>query len=246
MNPHRVPRIARVGFTLVEVMVALFIMAIMAGLAWRGIDGIMRARTIGRERMEQTLRLGTVMTQWEQDVQALVNTGLVPPIAFDGATMRMSRRTEGGVQIVAWSLRGGEWLRWAGAPVTKGDQLSEQWMRSQQLLGTEADQLHALKGVAAWQAYFCHDRTCWSNAQSTGDTTEAPQGPAGPAPTPPGVTGGGKGGGATPGGGAPPAAREGGGKRSIAPPSAVRIVLTFSGSPLQGTLTRDIPVSLHS
>lgn len=240
-TPH--PR--RSGFTLVEVMVALFIMAIMAGLAWRGIDGIMRARTIGRERMEQTLRLGTVMTQWEQDVQALVNTGLVPPIAFDGATMRMSRRTEGGVQIVAWSLRGGEWLRWAGAPVTKGDQLTDQWMRSQQLLGTEAAQLHALKGVAAWQAYFCHERSCWANAQSTGDTgsSNAPRAPAGPpAATSPAPDG--KGGGLAPRGGN--AAPEGGGKRGMAPPSAVRIVLTFSGSPLQGTLTRDLPVNLHS
>lgn len=30
------------GFTLVEVLVALFIMALMAGLAWRGLDGVLR------------------------------------------------------------------------------------------------------------------------------------------------------------------------------------------------------------
>ena len=35
---------AGAGFTLVEVLVALSILAVLAGLAWRGLDGMLRAR----------------------------------------------------------------------------------------------------------------------------------------------------------------------------------------------------------
>ena len=36
---------AQRGFTLVEVLVALLIMAVMATMAWQGVDGIVRARS---------------------------------------------------------------------------------------------------------------------------------------------------------------------------------------------------------
>jgi general secretion pathway protein J len=206
----------RRGFTLVEVMVALFVMAIMAGLAWRGIDGIARARAIGKERLQQTLRLDTVMTQWRQDIEGIYNTGGFPPaMQFDGATLRLTRKTENGVQVVAWSLRNGEWLRWTGPEVTRRDQLADSWMRSQQLQGTEAGTLHVLQGVAAWQVYYCRQHQCWSNAQSTGDVANA-GGPANPAN---------------------PNAQA-----TQTLPGGIRIVLTFAGAPLQGTLTRDLEV----
>lgn len=206
--PRPVPARPR-GFTLVEVMVALFVMAIMAGLAWRGIDAIARGRTIGRDRLEQTLRVDTVMTQWQQDVQAIYNSSVVPPIAFDGATLRLTRRTDAGVQIVAWSLRQGNWLRWTGPVVTRREDLTDSWMRSQQLLGSEPGTLRLLQGVSAWQVYFCHQNQCWSNAQSTGDRA---------------------------------ASAPGSDTGAQAMPSGVRIVLGFTGAPLQGTLTRDLAI----
>jgi general secretion pathway protein J len=166
----RAPR----GFTLVEVLVALFVMALLAAMAWRGVDGIARAKTAGQQRMEQTLRIDTVLTQWEQDLAALYDSGVLPQaLNFDGATLRLTRRCEGGVQLVVWSLRDGQWLRWAGAAVTRNAELQDQWMRSQQLLGNEPQQLHALAGIQAWQLY-CFRGSAWSNCQSTGDVA-APQ-----------------------------------------------------------------------
>jgi general secretion pathway protein J len=170
----------RRGFTLVEVLVALVIMAVLAGMAWQGIDGIARSRDSAQARMEQTLRLTTVLAQWEYDLQTVHDTyGAVPALAFDGATLRLVRHTEGGVQLVAWSLRGGEWLRWAGPTVTRAAELQEQWMRSQQLLGNEPGQLRALSGVAGWQLY-CFRSNAWSNCQSSADV--APAGPGASAP----------------------------------------------------------------
>ncbi|MEW6703515.1 MAG: prepilin-type N-terminal cleavage/methylation domain-containing protein [Pseudomonadota bacterium] len=196
------------GFTLVEVLVALFVMALLAAMAWRGVDGIARARASGQERMELTLRLDTVMTQWEQDLAALHDTVAVPPLVFNGAALRLTRRTDEGVQLVVWSLREGEWLRWAGPGVTRAAELQDQWLRSQQLLGTEPQQLHALKGLESWQLY-CFRGSTWSNCQSTGDVAEPP----------------------AEGASAPP-------RQQL--PTGVRLVLNFSGSPLQGSLTRDV------
>ena len=59
------------GFTLVEVLVALTLMAVLAGMAWQGVAGIARARTASDERVESTLRVNTVLAQWEQDLQSV-------------------------------------------------------------------------------------------------------------------------------------------------------------------------------
>lgn len=156
------------GFTLVEVMVALMVMAVMATLAWQGIDGMVRSRDASQQRLEQLLRMNTVLAQWEQDLMAVQETQAVPALRFDGASLRLTRRTPDGMQLVVWSLRGGSWLRWAGPAVTTGRELQSQWMRSQQFLGNEAGQLRTLAGIAQWQLYYFRGNA-WTNAQSTGD-----------------------------------------------------------------------------
>jgi general secretion pathway protein J len=161
-------RIARpqTGFTLVEVLVALVLMAVLSGMAWQGLDGISRARTVSQARIEQTLRLNTVLAQWEQDLQSIYDTNLVPALTFDGATLRLVRRQPEGLQIVAWSLREQRWLRWTGPIVTQPATLQESWLASQQLLGNEGAQLGMQEGVANWQVYF-YRGNAWSNAQSS-------------------------------------------------------------------------------
>ena len=77
------------GFTLVEVLVAMVIMAIMAVMAWQGVDGIVRTRNASQARLETTLRLNTVIAQWDQDLASIQETGVVSPaLACDGAVVR--------------------------------------------------------------------------------------------------------------------------------------------------------------
>lgn len=202
------------GFTLVEVLVALLILSIMAAMAWQGVDGIVRARDASQRQLEQTLRLNTVLAQWQADLAAVQDTGSVPPLVFDGATLRLTRGTPDGVQVVAWSLKpestDNTWRRWAGAAVTSSAALQDSWFASQQLMGGEPGQLRAVEGVAQWQVYFFQGNA-WSNAQSTGNVATPPAGAAS--------------------GVAPRAAL----------PSGVRVVLGFSpGSGTSGTLTRDV------
>lgn len=204
-------RRAVAGFTLVEVLVALFAMTLLAGLAWQGLDGVLRARDAGREMTERAARLATVLAQWEQDLQGLYDSGVAPAIAFDGRTLRLTRRVDGGVAVVAWSLHGKRWQRWLGPPTVRAGELQETWLRSLQMQGTEPGHLAVAEGVSEWQVYF-HRGSDWSNAQSTGDLLPV-QPPASSAS----------------GAMAQPVQRE-------ALPNAVRLVITLG----EGKLTRDI------
>ncbi|MFT3666608.1 prepilin-type N-terminal cleavage/methylation domain-containing protein [Piscinibacter sp.] len=203
------------GFTLVEVLVALLILAIMAAMAWQGVDGIVRTRDASQRQLEQTLRLTTVLAQWQADLAAVQDTGTVPPLAFDGAALRLTRSTPEGVQVVAWWLKpeaadNNALQRWAAKPVTGSAALQDNWFASQQLMGGEPGEVRAIEGVSQWQVYFFQGNG-WANAQSTGNVA------------------------------APPAGAANGAAQRMALPSGVRVVLSFApGAAFAGTLTRDV------
>ncbi len=238
------------GFTLVEVLVALFIMAGLAALAWRGLDGIVRARDGSNAAMDRALRLNTVVTQWEQDLLAVQDTGSVPALSFDGQSLRLTRRVDGGMALVVWAVRGGVWQRWTSPAATRAGELGDHWLRSQQLLGNEAAQI-SLGQATTWQVYF-YRGNAWTNAQSTGDLA-APDGradllgPAAAAPPAPASAASSAGPGASGvAGGAPTpeavalaaaaAAAAAAARQREQLPDAVRLVITLDA----GTLTRDI------
>ncbi|WP_284615825.1 prepilin-type N-terminal cleavage/methylation domain-containing protein [Aquabacterium humicola] len=212
MNDRR----AASGFTLVEVLVALLIMSVIAVIGWRGVDSMARSREIAQAASEQSLRMSAIVGQFEQDLQALQESASVPALSFDGAALRLTRRSDAGLQVVVWALREGRWLRWAGPVTTRAGALQESWMASQQLQGQEPGQLTLLEGVASWQVYFY--RGGWSNAQSSADVAAAPTA-ASPASAP-----------STDGGQPPPQA-----PRALLP-TGVRIVIELPA----GKLTRDI------
>ena len=205
------------GFTLVEVLVAMMVMAIMAGMAWQGVDGIVRARDSSQARLEQTLRLNTVIAQWQQDLASIQDTAVVPlALSCDGASVRLTRRTPTGLQVVAWTLRpsntasGATWQRWAGPPVTTAGALQDSWLRSLQLQGDEPGTVRTLTGLSQWQVYF-YQGNAWSNCQSTGNLAASPA-----------------------------AGAASGVLVRQALPKGVRVVLSFTdGSGTSGELTRD-------
>jgi general secretion pathway protein J len=164
------------GFTLVEVLVAVVVMAIMSLIAWQGVDGIARARESNQVRLEQVLRLETVIAQWEQDLASIQDESGTPTLTCDGQSVRLIRITDGGLQVVAWSLRpdsqNAVWQRWASPAATTTANLSEMWLRTFQFQGSEAGQLRTLSGLEAWKVfYFFQGSNGWANCQSSADVT---------------------------------------------------------------------------
>jgi general secretion pathway protein J len=161
------------GFTLVEVLVALSIMAVIAALTWRGIDGMARSREVSQAALDRTARLGTVLAQWERDLQAVQQGAGAPALSFDGASLRLMREAPDGLQIVVWTLRGGTLWRWASPPLTRASDVQDQWFRSLQLLGQEPGTLRVLDEVQSLQVYFFRGNS-WSNAQSSAEPVTPP------------------------------------------------------------------------
>ncbi len=205
------------GFTLVEVLVALVVMSILAGLSWQAVDGLVRTRDAVQVQNGRLVVMGTALAQWEQDLQALLTDGPVPAIHFDGARLRLTRRAPEGVQLVVWSLRQGVWQRWASPPTPLESTLVQSWASVPQMQGREAGHITLAEGVTGWQLYFFRGNA-WANAQSSADLVgtgaESSTGQSSERPA---------------------TARE-------RLPQGVRLVMTLQGESGLGTLSRDVLV----
>ncbi len=132
------------GFTLIEMLVALAVMALLAIMSWRGLDAMLRARQVTAVQHVALQSLQGGLAQWQIDLDAVVETPYVNAVEWDGRVLRVLRRGPAGgaesLQVVAWALgsvsssgEGAGWLRWQSAPVQ-----------------TRADLLGAWADAAAW------------------------------------------------------------------------------------------------
>ncbi|BCQ61757.1 hypothetical protein PBOI14_35070 [Pseudomonas sp. Boi14] len=71
------------GFTLIEVMVAIMLMAVVSLIAWRGLDSVTRADSHLKASTEQTEELLRTLNQLERDVALRAGTQLREPALGD-------------------------------------------------------------------------------------------------------------------------------------------------------------------
>lgn len=189
------------GFTLIELMVAISIMALLAILSWRGLDGMTRVQSQTQAKTDGVLALQAGLAQWQTDLDALTQ---LPQVAgagnignaldYDGQVLRLIRRyvdskppvnngasdtlvTES-IRVVAWSQRNIEgkvrWLRWQSPAVRTRAELQAAWVEAAQWSQnpSDADKKREVT-VAAIDKWqiYYYRNNAWSNAQSSADVS---------------------------------------------------------------------------
>ena len=81
------------GFTLIEVLVAIAIMALMSLMAWRGLDGMLRSQSSLQSRSDEIRSLQTGLAQWQTDLDQLAELIGTPSWDWNGQVLRLTRRT---------------------------------------------------------------------------------------------------------------------------------------------------------
>lgn len=233
------------GFTLIELLVAITIMSMLALLSWRSLDGMTRTQTLTQQRADELLRLQAALGQWGADLDAVVETGEVTALEFNGQVLRMTRRdsTEAGLQspgvrVVAWarhtgvqrsdlaaqspaaaSAGTGQWVRWQSPPLVRRDELARAWQRAADWGGGAQLAAAGSAGVGNDSALALVGIDQWQLFYHRGEAWTNPQSSVGTEDT-----------GSAVAGSAP----------TTLLPNGVRLVLTLTtGQSLSGTLVRD-------
>ena len=121
------------GFTLIEVMVAIMLMALVSVIAWRGLDSVTRADQHLQASTEQTEGLLRALKQMQRDISLRASVELAEPGTAKDAglaavtvrssdskgfrleVIRSAPATGDGLQRVRWWLKGDSLYR-AAAP----------------------------------------------------------------------------------------------------------------------------------
>jgi general secretion pathway protein J len=107
------------GFTLVELLVAISILAMVAVLGWRGLDGIVRARVALSEQMETTRGMQLAFAQMQSDAEHIAGKTVLGTRASlltddDRLTLVRTVLTENEpsrLQVVSYRIVNGQLLR---------------------------------------------------------------------------------------------------------------------------------------
>lgn len=189
---HPLARTALRGLTLIELLVALALMAVLTTLSWRVLDGMTRTQQHTQTHTDNSQAWQVAIAQWQADLDALQETSLQPAVDFNGRVLRLIRRApasateaDNGLHVVAWALQpdaeagnGLRWARWMSAPLRQRQALERAWQQAAQWADNPSSvppntEQWWLPPVAAWQLFY-HRGGSWSNPQSSSDTAEEP------------------------------------------------------------------------
>ncbi|MEA3122343.1 MAG: ral secretion pathway protein [Paraburkholderia sp.] len=162
------------GFTLIELMVAIAILAVIAVLSWRGLEQIARARQTISKAMEDERVFVQFFDQLRIDAREATTDDEVgqPAVSVSGETLQIVRRfgTNGEaarLQVVRYQVAGGLVTRYASPPIATRGALGR--MLSGSSSAGDWSAVPLIGGVGAVNARLFVPRVGWS--AEMGDVT---------------------------------------------------------------------------
>lgn len=154
------------GFTLVELLVAISILAMVAVLGWRGLDGIVRARVTLTEQMETTRGMQLAFAQMQSDCEHVAGPDIMdqrPYVLMDANSLTLVRVASSEnqptmLQVVAYRVVDGTLTRKESVGTRDMKQLDAMW----QAVASNAD---TTPGVVLQQGVTSMDVLLWQNNQ---------------------------------------------------------------------------------
>ncbi|MCC4261611.1 prepilin-type N-terminal cleavage/methylation domain-containing protein [Pseudomonas aestusnigri] len=90
---------SQAGFTLLEVMIAIMLMAIVSMISWRGLDSVSRAQSHLEESTEHTAQLLRAVNQLKRDLDMRATTELWDPVENQAAPSNKRLALPAAVQV---------------------------------------------------------------------------------------------------------------------------------------------------
>jgi general secretion pathway protein J len=182
------------GFTLLELLVAISVLAIVSMIAWRGLDTLVSTRARLAPEGEDVRALLAAFGQLERDLAQAANPQLFattePPVAVvavgGSPALTVTRIAPGSadaataLQVVGYRVQDGVLVRSASRPLLARGALAAEDITNVRLL----DSVKSLR-LRIWR-----EGVGWIDPLTTGNPPSPPSGPGSPAsawPSPPGV-----------------------------------------------------------
>lgn len=123
------------GLTLIELLVAIGVLAFIAVLGWRGLDSIARARIALTGDLEQTRGMQLAFAQLQSDCAHLASTAVLPnrvPLVAEQGRLTMVRTVfadhqPSRLQVVTYRVKGGVLTRHESAATRDLTELDMLW-----------------------------------------------------------------------------------------------------------------------
>lgn len=140
-NKRKQTPLRRNGLTLVELLVAISILAIVAVLGWRGLDSIIRSRASLTNELEQVRAMQLTFAQIQRDCEQIArpaNLSGRAVLATEEGALKLVRNVTGDgqplhLQVIAYRLVDGTLLRSESAATRNLRELDALWRAASDL-----------------------------------------------------------------------------------------------------------------
>jgi len=147
------------GFTLIEMLVAIALLAVIAVLSWRGLDATIRGRDDIVGNLSQTRQFGRYFSQLQFDALNLVAPEEVfgPPLRMKPDELVLVRHlgigsTPTRLQVIRYQLKEHQLLRSASPPLSTLSQLNDALQHMDRFAGVVVSSDVRSMGISVWLA----------------------------------------------------------------------------------------------